>query len=119
LSTFASSWEKKGGGHRVVSTELAVNDWRQGLSNRRFHQACSSQLAGKDEYVHIWRYDKEHWIVTKTNERQAIVKDDQVEKELLEWDAAMATKVSEGVRNDADHEDDWKEQCEDTSSTFL
>jgi hypothetical protein len=30
--------------------------------------------------------------------------DDQVEKELLDWDAAMATEVSEGVRNDADDE---------------
>jgi hypothetical protein len=80
----------------------AVNDWRQGLSNRRFHQACYSELAGKDEHVHIWRHYKMHCIVTKTTERQPIIMDDQVEKELPEWDAAMATKVSEGVRNDAD-----------------
>jgi uncharacterized protein YjbJ (UPF0337 family) len=108
VSIYQQLGEKVAG---VVSTELDQR-MKQAVTGDKDYQIgdltkrAILKFTGKDEYT-FGDITKSVGTLRKQpkDKQQPIVMDDQVEKELLEWDAAMATEVSEDVRNDADDDD--------------
>jgi uncharacterized protein YjbJ (UPF0337 family) len=108
VSIYQQLGEKVAG---VVSTELDLR-MKQAVTGDKDYQIgdltkrAILNFTGKDEYT-FGDITKSVGSLRKQpkDKQQPIVMDYQVEKELLEWDAAMATEISQGVGNDMDDDE--------------